>query len=887
MAISYTSNYDELKNYREALLDRLAELIIANHTRITNRTSIVNSQKFTYEGKIQTGLPPDIDESGDDGRLVLFKKDTQANNTDLPLLEQILNIFSAHGNTDDPNNGIAVNMIDIEFHMNEDGNEVPHLSAPGIPPIPLPEVGEFFNDNVSQFVDIKTEKQKFFKESIKEFLQTEINEILPDNITMIRKINQWFQEFDSLKTYIEPGQIPHFKTSRELFESDAEKLTFFVRQASDLLYPQAHPIYSAENYYNTESTLIQLDNQYKSERKEVQDVIDLLSIRNESQDRMIKLVTDRIIPILTDKYTEQLKAEGQDTEGFSVHQLEALVEALRTNNFSMVMDNPIYSNNFENIEIDADNTNDWTLNNEEAKNLGLVSGDWTHYHGIAIACQPGAYKSNSKYGILNQYGSFKHTTLTINEYYTVTSHGHRHQWGGRHDWTTRAYFIGDGNFEASPTEFKVTHPSTAEYTAKLSGVWETAADIKGVISNVSPSGLQQTDIKEPPRGFSGTTQNAQITVNGTTYTYDYTWGAHSKGRSAVGLVVDDEPFVSRPTNLSVFWAYIGGDVDRFSDNKIKTAKLATIIWDGTYWYYEKPGKAWKTSYKFKPRFDDFIIGAMDYNHWSEKVHIDWMGSSWSEAGDAAIPTDERSYYHSQKHHSNYYQASSAAGGNWSGYYRRRFSAKSGLEHWRDHGDPRGTQGFIDTDQVEVTDPDGSGGTTSALQIMVNSRITNNNVGGSSNNRYDNQYQAARQYYHMVGMEDESALSILEEGQVYTILFHMRASRPGVKWRAKIGDYRHGHSKPIWSSQITKIAQDTDWHTYAITGITPISRGNEPSNSLFSQYDFPNQNTRAQMCFGIKPALYDTNGNQVTPRETAIEQMVGEWIQIDNVEIYLG
>ena len=35
MAItSFTSEYDEIKNYREALLDRLAELVIANHKKL-------------------------------------------------------------------------------------------------------------------------------------------------------------------------------------------------------------------------------------------------------------------------------------------------------------------------------------------------------------------------------------------------------------------------------------------------------------------------------------------------------------------------------------------------------------------------------------------------------------------------------------------------------------------------------------------------------------------------------------------------------------------------------------------------------------------------------------------------------------------------------------
>ena len=100
MTISYTSNYDELKNYREALLDRLAELIIANHTRITNKVSIQDSQKTTKDGFIQTGRTDSEDE-----KLVLYQRDIEANNLDATYLDQILNIFSQHGDTDEPNYG--------------------------------------------------------------------------------------------------------------------------------------------------------------------------------------------------------------------------------------------------------------------------------------------------------------------------------------------------------------------------------------------------------------------------------------------------------------------------------------------------------------------------------------------------------------------------------------------------------------------------------------------------------------------------------------------------------------------------------------------------------------------------------------------------------------
>ena len=97
------------------------------------------------------------------------------------------------------------------------------------------------------------------------------------------------------------------------------------------------------------------------------------------------------------------------------------------------------------------------------------------------------------------------------------------------------------------------------------------------------------------------------------------------------------------------------------------------------------------------------------------------------------------------------------------------------------------------------------GTTNALQISVNNRIKENTY--DSHNRYNNQYQSARYYYHYVGMEDDSSLTMLEEGQTYTMFINLRASRAGIKYRVKVGDYRHGHWQPIWEAKKTKISEN--------------------------------------------------------------------------------
>ena len=488
MAIaSYTSEYDERKNYREALMDRLAELVIAHHKQLTNLNSIKTSQKVTVDGVIKTGGRTD-----DDERIVLFRSDLRANDTDAPYIEQILNTFSAYGNTDDGNYGISVNQITLEFYTVDNGTSqpttVPVLTAPGIPGIELIDLENFFNDNVSQFVDLSVEKQTFVKQKVKEFLNTSFQEILPKNFAMIRKINNWFEEFDLLKNHIEPGIKPLFQTNRELFVGDNEQLTYFVREAVDLLYPQTHPIYTAQNYYNTEDTLIQLDYTNKSEKQKYKDYIDLQTVRSISKDNIIKIITDRIIPLLTDKFTEQLTVEGTDAS-FSQYQLEQLVLAIRTGNYNDVMGNLIYNQNFEDIDV-SPFANDYDISNAVAYEEGVVSQDFHLYKGIPVACKPNQYRSNSTWAVKNQYSGLYETAFTLNQQTYVQGHTHRHFWGERHFWTTTEnYTMPDGHFTCSPLDFKVTHPDGTEYNVDINfdintSGFRTSLDKQSSIANV-------------------------------------------------------------------------------------------------------------------------------------------------------------------------------------------------------------------------------------------------------------------------------------------------------------------------------------------------------------------------------------------------------------------
>jgi len=62
--------------------------------------------------------------------------------------------------------------------------------------------------------------------------------------------------------------------------------------------------------------------------------------------------------------------------------------------------------------------------------------------------------------------------------------------------------------------------------------------------------------------------------------------------------------------------------------------------------------------------------------------------------------------------------------------------------------------------------------------------------------------------------------------------------------------------------------------------------------MFSEYNFPEENTLAQICVGIKPCLYKINspltpvhGGSGNHRIQSIEDGIGEWIEIENIEIY--
>lgn len=883
---SFTSEYDEKYNYREALLDRLSELILSNYHRLTNLSSISVNQKTTKDGIVKVGRT-NIEEDP----LVLFKLDSKANQGYEVYIEQLLNIFATHGNTSETNYGIPVSSIELYFNSDLE-TAIPYITAPGLPNIQLPDMTNFLSGTTGQFIDLNNEKQTFYKEKVKEYLNTDLQEILPKNNIMARKIKRWFDEFDSLKHDLEKGLKPVFKTDRELLEGDTESLTYLAREALNLLAPQSHPIYTSDNYFNTESALIQLDNEYKSEKQRLQDFIDLLSIQSVSKDKLINFITDNIIPILTEKYVAQLTLEGNASVTFTAYDRPLIEIALQTGNFAGMLGVAIYYNGFEDLNI-PEFANNYNMSNAAAQSEGVVSGDWGYYHGIAIACKPGEYKSHSIYGMRNQWSGTNlanNGTIIINEQYYPEGRSHRHRFH-RHHFTVYMYYGQDGSFRVDPQNFVVTHPNGEEFNATVaaSGVqesgtgnldtYDTSIDKNATITNVSPAGLDISDLRTPPIQFSNQSPklNAQYThTDGVTYTFDYTWGFHTKYNSSTNA----SGFSSGPTNMPWFIAYIGGDTSRFSTHPEIGGGIGVIGWDGEKWYYDKGQGTFLSSATFKPRYDDFIIFELGGYHWATAMNLKSIGDEdrWNAVSD--IPAGVAlSYLFGNKKGSGDWIAGRAQGGYWSGYLRKRFSAGlAGTENWRDHGDPRGTWGLIDVSKEQGSS--GGGADSNVLRLTINNTIINQNKAAA----YNGQWEGARKYFNYVGHDNHTAIS-LNENQEYSMYIQIRASRPGIKWEVKIGDYRHGQQAPTWEYKITNISQNTDWGTYVISGIKPIARGNEDSNNLFSQYAFPTSDAIGQILVGLQPRVFDHTSGIELSLPTCVSEAVDEYIEVENVAIY--
>jgi hypothetical protein len=894
---SYTSEYDERKDYKEAVLDRIAELIIANLSELKSDSfSISSVQKTTKDGYISKGRNVEKNE-----KLLLYGRDKDANKNDNTFIQGLLNHFAVHGDTNETNYGIPV--ASIELIITSDGN---YITAPGIPNISFSELGGIVDDNISQFIQVNSEKSTFHTKKIKEFLNARFSELVPENIILIRKIEKWFNEFDRLKNYIEPGQKPYFKTNREFIEQDTNKLTLFLRQGLDILYPQAYPVYSKTNYDTTQNELLKTDRKYRTEKQKSEDMISLIDVKDTYKDRAILYISQYVIPKLTEKYTQAIQGSDDPLNAsFELVDLADIRNALVSGSLdSLSLSPPIYDIRFTlgmtNIPGHSNNY-DKGFTGDEAIEAGCTSLDVIDYHGIKVACKPsiapglpGEWRSQSKWGFKKSYGTDS-VTPRMNTQWQAYYYSHRHSWGKRHHFTYWDWGTDNGEIFFDPINFTVLSPGGQEYSvATPGGTAPFQTNFTGVssISN-NNAGVSTGNFSLPPI-YNGNSSNTLTHTNGQTYKWHY--AKHTK-RSTALYWTPSGPQSSADNNIATFIAYVGQDTSRFS-GQARSTGLAIIFWNGDHWSYEYPnGEVWSpTTRIFTPDKDDFIICAI--YKWHDGSNIStykWLGSTGYSVPGESSPDTSLDYNHSDRiSNNNLHQAGRGQAGLWSGYYRRRFSLTQvdsgdendteGLTYFRDHGDTRGAQGFIDVSNPEQSLPGGNPG--GVLRLTVNERITQSNLP-----EYGGTWEGASMFYHMIGHENASAISNMKDGKLYKLQFWARTSNGNIPWIVKIGDYRHGHQYPPWQRVIEMPGgtpnNSTDWNSYEISNINPVVRGGDGDNGKFANYGGVDTNIRAQICFGMQPLdksflSNNTGFGSGTSVQDGIQAAVGAWIEFDEV-----
>ena len=216
----------------EDVLDKISNEIIKNVNEITSELGynvVKASQKVIRGGEIKVAGQSEI-QPGE--RLVLFDQDILANSEDdLELLEESL--ITEYGSSwyDETMENIIVDVVDTEGNDSFGGWQI-YLGTTLITDI-IVNLGEDNPLNVGQFIDFDESKISINPDQAKEFLDTNIFELLPTGETKQERINKFFQEYQALK-----GEIPSFDT-----DGDGIIDTTFDSTA----YAESHDISAAQD----------------------------------------------------------------------------------------------------------------------------------------------------------------------------------------------------------------------------------------------------------------------------------------------------------------------------------------------------------------------------------------------------------------------------------------------------------------------------------------------------------------------------------------------------------------------------------------------------------------------------------------------------------------
>ena len=233
-------------DYTEGVLDRIAELLIQNFSKIKSNPmeTIGKFQKSIRDGELVIGRKASE-------KLVLYKQDITANAEDKRLVEKIVDSLG----------GINPEQIDMKIR---DGVGIflviPKMSPPG-KPVQFTEIdisglrvknkldGIFIKDNVSQFIGINPQRLEFDVDKTHEHLSTGFSELLPTAQSLAQRIAVWFKEWEDLRELIPAGEIAKLGPSTLKFlDENPETLSYLIKSATDLVYRDVMPTYTRQQW---------------------------------------------------------------------------------------------------------------------------------------------------------------------------------------------------------------------------------------------------------------------------------------------------------------------------------------------------------------------------------------------------------------------------------------------------------------------------------------------------------------------------------------------------------------------------------------------------------------------------------------------------------------
>ena len=298
---------ENIKEYTEAVYDRISQLLIEKFTEIESAIGVdgIESVQKTWEdGEIKVGKK-------DSDILVVYESDTEVNRDDMGMVDEIIKWLNFTP-VEDMN-------LEIKAVAPADAGDPPNLpelvlKAPDKPDLNindlkgLPDLSDInLKDNVSQFLNLKPLKTEIDREKLSNQINIEFAEISPNTFTHLidkyqsikktvpfyrfrtedfygewverwssvpleYKILKFFEEWERLKPYIPPGEIGEINT-----------LLYLAENAMDDALGDDVPVYSKAQVEEITDTM----EEQKDKISELEADIEICSSEREELEKQI------------------------------------------------------------------------------------------------------------------------------------------------------------------------------------------------------------------------------------------------------------------------------------------------------------------------------------------------------------------------------------------------------------------------------------------------------------------------------------------------------------------------------------------------------------------------------------------------------------------------